>query len=116
MMEQWLRIRQRVLREGVSRRQILKETGMHWTTLERVLSNPTPPGYCRSKPTYSKIDPYRQRIREILQQDGFVPKKQRHTAHRIWRICWRVIRRTAMLLNRATLIGVAQDGRREVLK
>jgi transposase len=86
MMEQWLQIRQRVLREGVSKRQILKETGMHWTTLERILSNPTPPGYCRSKPTYSKIDPYRQRIREILQQDRFVPKKQRHTAHRIWQI------------------------------
>jgi len=86
MMEQWLQIRQRVLREGVSKRQILKETGMHWTTLERILSNPNPPGYCRSKPTYSKIDPYRQRIREILQQDRFVPKKQRHTAHRIWQI------------------------------
>ena len=55
MMEQWLQIRQRVLREGVSKRQILKETGMHWTTLERILSNPNPPGYCRSKPTYSKI-------------------------------------------------------------
>jgi hypothetical protein len=28
MMEQWLKIRQRVLREGISKRQILKETGM----------------------------------------------------------------------------------------
>ena len=86
MMEQWLEIRNRVLREGVSKRQILKETGMHWTTLERILNNSFPPGYRRTKPTYSKIDPYRQRIIDILQQDRSVPKKQRHTAKRIWEI------------------------------
>lgn len=86
MMEQWLQIRQRVLREGVSKRQILKETGMHWTTLERILSNSVPPGYNRTKPTSSKIDPYRQRIIDILQQDHCAPKKQRHTAKRIWEL------------------------------
>ena len=37
MMEEWLQIRERVLREGVSKRQILRETRMHWTTLERIL-------------------------------------------------------------------------------
>ncbi len=36
-MEQWLEIRKRVLREGASKRQILRETGMHWTTLEKIL-------------------------------------------------------------------------------
>jgi transposase len=86
MMEQWLKIRQRVLREGISKRQILKETGMHWTTLERILSNSVPPGYCRKKATSSKIDPYRQRIIDILQQDRCAPKKQRHTAKRIWEL------------------------------
>jgi len=84
-MEQWLQIRQRVLREGVSKRQILKETGMHWTTLEKILNNSSPPGYQRSKPPKkTKIGPYLNRIREILEQDKTVPKKQRHTAHRIW--------------------------------
>ncbi len=29
-MEQWLEIRRRVPRDGVSKRQILRETGMHW--------------------------------------------------------------------------------------
>jgi len=84
-MEQWLQIRQRVLREGVSKRRILKETGMHWTTLEKILNNSSPPGYQRTKsPKKTKIGPYLNRIREILEQDKTTPKRQRHTAHRIW--------------------------------
>ena len=85
-MDAWVQIRQRVLREGVSKRQILRETGMHWTTLKRILEHPVPPGYCRSQPTCSMIDPYRGRIRQILEQDRFGPAKQRHTAKRIWEI------------------------------
>ena len=48
-MEQWNDIRHRVLKEGVSKRQILRETGMHWRTLEKILSNSAPPGYRRTK-------------------------------------------------------------------
>lgn len=44
-MEQWTEIRRRVLVEGVSRRQILRETGMHWQTLKKVLEQSQPPGY-----------------------------------------------------------------------
>jgi transposase len=84
-MEQWLHIRQRVLREGVSKRQILRETGMHWTTLEKILEHSSPPGYQRTKPPKkTKIGPHLDRIRQILDSDKDVPKKQRHTAHRIW--------------------------------
>jgi hypothetical protein len=47
-----------VLREGVSKRQILRETGMPGTTLEKILEHPSPPGYQRSKrPDKPKIDP-----------------------------------------------------------
>jgi hypothetical protein len=44
-MDQWIEIRQRVLREEVSKRQILRETGMHWKTLKKILNNASPPGY-----------------------------------------------------------------------
>lgn len=37
-MEQWLDIRRRVLCEGISKRQILRETRMHCTTLEKILA------------------------------------------------------------------------------
>ena len=84
-MEQWLEIRRRVLREGVSKRQILRETGMHWGTLKKILTHPSPPGYRRSQSVKRpKIDPYLDRIREILRADQQVHHKQRHTAKRIW--------------------------------
>lgn len=37
-MEQELRIRRQVLVEGISKQQVLHETRMHWTTLEKILS------------------------------------------------------------------------------
>ena len=84
-MEQWAQLRRRVLVEGVSKRQVLAETGMHWQTLEKILTHPEPPGYrctvAREKP---KLGPYLGRIEEILQADKAVPKKQRHTAKRIF--------------------------------
>jgi len=84
-MEQWEHIRYRVLREGVSKRRILRETGMHWQTLEKILAHSQPPGYrlkeARRQP---KIGPFLDRIREILEADRQAPKKQRHTAKRIF--------------------------------
>jgi lambda repressor-like predicted transcriptional regulator len=44
-MLQWAEIRRRVLVDGVSKRQILRETGMHWKTLEKVLRHGQPPGF-----------------------------------------------------------------------
>ena len=84
-MEKWLEIRNRVLRNQESKRQILRETGIHWKTLEKILEHPTPPGYQRKKlPVKSKIGPYFDRIKEIIETDKTMPKKQRHTAKRIW--------------------------------
>ena len=44
-MQLWADIRRRVLVENVSKRRILRETGMHWRTLEKILANPEPPAY-----------------------------------------------------------------------
>ncbi len=44
-MEWWADIRRQVLVEGVSKRQILRETGLHWKTLEKIISHSVPPGY-----------------------------------------------------------------------
>jgi transposase len=84
-MKQWERIRYRVLREGISKRQILRETGMHWQTLEKILIHSAPPGYRRTKTRPKpKIGPYLERIKQILDADREVPKKQRHKAVRIF--------------------------------
>jgi hypothetical protein len=44
-MEVWADIRRRVLIEGVSKRQILRESGLHWKTLKKILEYSAPPGY-----------------------------------------------------------------------
>jgi transposase len=85
-MEQWIQIRQRVLREGVSKRQILRGTGMHWTTLEKIFQHPIPPGYCRTKPRASKIDPFRGRIQQMLTDGKHGHRRQYYTAKKIWQI------------------------------
>ena len=84
-MDQWLDIRRKVLVEGVSKRQVLRETGMHWTTLEKMLSHGKPPGYRAKAPRPKpKVGPYLERIAQILASDKELPKKQRHTAQRIF--------------------------------
>ena len=85
-MDNWLEIRQRVLMEGVSRRQICRETGMHWQTLEKILACASPPGYQRTAPIAKpKIGPFLDRIAQILKADKQLPRNQRHTAKVIWR-------------------------------
>ena len=57
-MDQWIAIRRRVLVEVVSKRQILRETGLHWRTLQKILRHVEPPGYRRSHaPPKPKIGP-----------------------------------------------------------
>jgi transposase len=84
-MDQWSVIRKRVLVEGESKRQILRETRMHWTTLEKILAHSSPPGYqmvqSRARP---KLGSHVEWIQDVLAADKEVPRKQRHTAKRIY--------------------------------
>jgi transposase len=84
-MDDWSEIRRRVLVEGVSRRQILRETKMHWLTLKKILEHSEPPGYRQQTPRRkTKLGDHLERIRQILKEDQAMPRKQRHTAKRIW--------------------------------
>lgn len=84
-MEQWNEIRRRVLVDGISRRQVQRETGLHWKTLRKILEHSAPPGYRQKRPRPKrKIGPYEERIRQILKEDQAMPAKQRHTAWRIF--------------------------------
>jgi transposase len=84
-MKKWADIRFQVFREEKSKRSVLRETGMHWQTLEKILEHSEPPGYrltkARPKP---KIGPFLDRVADILESDKEIPKKQRHTAKRIY--------------------------------
>jgi transposase len=84
-MDRWTRIRLEVLRGESKKREILRREGIHWETLKKILAHSEPPGYRlkepRSKP---KIGPYLERIAQIIEEDKALPKKQRHTAKRIY--------------------------------
>jgi len=83
-MEQWARVRRKILIEKQSKRSVMKEESLHWDTLQKMLAHSAPPGYRRSKKPARKIDAYRDWIAEVLKSDLQVPRKQRHTAKRIW--------------------------------
>lgn len=58
---------------------------MHWKTLKKILEHSGPPGYRQSQARpRKKIGPYEERIGQILKEDKAMPKKQRHTAKRIF--------------------------------
>lgn len=88
-MEKWTEIRRRVLTKELSKRAACKLYGVHWQTLAKMLAHEEPPGYQQSQPrARPKIEPFLPVIREILSTDRQAPRKQRHTAKRIWqRLC-----------------------------
>lgn len=84
-MEMWRDIRRRVLVEGEAKRQICREYGIHFRTLQKILEHSEPPGYRQSKPREKrKIGPYLSFIEETLRADQKAPRKQRHTAKRLF--------------------------------
>jgi transposase len=84
-MEWWTKIRLEVLRGERSKREVLRREKIHWETLQKVLKYSEPPGYRLKEPRPKpKIGAYHERIAQIIEQDKFLPKKQRHTAKRIY--------------------------------
>jgi transposase len=84
-MENWAEIRRRVLADGQSKRSVCRQFDIHWETLQKILDHPEPPGYHRTAPRPKpKLDPFRPVIDQILEGDKKAPKKQRHTARRIF--------------------------------
>jgi transposase len=83
-MEQWARVRRKILVDGQSKRSVMSEEGLHWERLQKMLSHSRPPGYRRLNKRTRKIDGYVEWIRQIMKADREVPRKQRHTAKRIF--------------------------------
>ena len=82
-LQAWATIRRAVLEDGVSKRQICRETGLHWITLQKILRHEVPPGYTR-RPAYSPTTaPCNAVIERIIESDRLRPWDQRHTAEQI---------------------------------
>src|SRR5512147_790942 len=84
-MEIWAQIRRRVLVDGLSKRAACREYSIHWDTLKKILEHAEPPGYRRAVPRpRPKLDSFLPVIHQILEDDKKAPRKQRHTARRIF--------------------------------
>ena len=81
----WTEVRRRVLNKELSKRAACKEYSIHWDTLTRILEHVEPPGYQQAQPRPKpKIGPFLPIIHKILEDDRQAPRKQRHTAKRIF--------------------------------
>ena len=71
--------------EGISRREAARRYGIDPRTVAKMLAFSVPPGYRRSRPpARPKLDRFTGIIDRILLEDEGRPKKQRHTAKRIF--------------------------------
>ena len=81
----YLRVRRAVMVEGKSIPEVSREFGLHRDTVRKMLAYSVPPGYRRqSPPKRPKLEPFTGVIDRILEDDLRRPRKQRHTAKRIF--------------------------------
>ena len=83
--EMYARVRRACMVEGMGIREAAREFGLHRDTVRKMLQYSVPPGYRRRKPApRPKLEPYVGVIDQLLEGDRVTPKKQRHTAKRIF--------------------------------
>ncbi len=81
----YLRVRRAVMVEGMSIREASRMFGLHRDTVRKMLAYSAPPGYRRqSPPRRPKLEAFTGVIDRILEEDLRHPRKQRHTAKRIF--------------------------------
>ena len=84
-MEVYARVRRAIQVDGMSQREAARQFGLARKTIRKMLAYSIPPGYERKKPVVKpKLGPWLGIIDQILEDDLTQPKKQRHTAKRIW--------------------------------
>ena len=81
----YLKVRHAVRIEGLSERAAARRFGIDPRTVNKMMKFSVPPGYVRKKPPAKpKLDPFIPVIDRILGDDKSRPKKQQHTAKRIF--------------------------------
>ena len=81
----YARVRRAVYVEGMSQRGAARCFGIAPRTVAKMMRYSVPPGYRRNRPpARPKLDPFTSIIDQIVDDDGSMPTKQRHTAKRIF--------------------------------
>ena len=63
---------------------VSKEFGVHRRMVRQALESAVPPARKHAERVSPKLEPVREFIDEVLEGDKRAPRKQRHTARRIW--------------------------------
>ena len=83
-MDQYSLIRTAIRAQGKSIRCVMRDFGFHRQTIRKALKG-IEPGYTRKLPPSNPVmDPYKEIIISWLDEDKSCPKKQRHTARRVY--------------------------------
>jgi len=83
--ELYRKVRQAYFRQGLSKRGIARDFGISRESVEKMLTYSVPPGYRRTAPIRRpKLDGFTGLIDQWLEEDLRRPRKQRHTARRIF--------------------------------
>ena len=82
--DQYARIR-RAHRDGLSIRTLARQFQHSRRKIREIVATPEPKPYVRLNPPPSILDPFKPSIDAILSGDEEAPRKQRHTASKIWR-------------------------------
>jgi len=81
----YLKVRRAHFQDGLSGRQIARDFGLSRDSVSKMLAYPEPPGYRRTAVIKRpKLDAYADQIDQWLAEDKGRPRKQRHTAKRIF--------------------------------
>ena len=81
----YLKVREAHFQDGLSGRQIARDFGISRDSVAKMLAYSEPPGYRRTAPIRRpKLDAFTGQIDLWLAEDKVRPRKQRHTAKRIF--------------------------------
>ncbi len=72
-------------REGLGIRALARRFGVHRRDVRQALASAVPPARKPAPPRPAPaLDPWKPTIEQWLEQDKTAPRKQRHTARRVW--------------------------------
>jgi transposase len=81
---QWSTIRDRILRKGISIRQVSRETGISDKTIRKMLDQTLPRPYGPRNHRYPKLGPYITSVQRMLRENTTLPPAARRSIKAIY--------------------------------